>query len=245
MCRATASIKHGSWFQKSKLTFLEILLITYDIVCREPAHRIQNELSLGKQTVTDWGMFRRETMLVFLEGCSEKIGGPNQTVQIDESKFGRRKYHRGHPVQGQWVLGGIERGSGRLFLVPVPDRTADTLEAIIRDRIEPGTRVISDCWGANKPESLGYTRRTVNRSLHFMHPDTGDHTNTTESTWHCIKLFLGPYNRREEYVYHLAHYMFVARCIAQGIPPFLQFLHLVANTDWSQVDLPLSSDPAT
>jgi transposase-like protein len=141
-------------------------------------------------------MFCRETMLVFLEGCSEKIGGPNQTVEIDDSKFGRRKYHRGHTVQGQWVFGGIERESGRLFLVPITDRTADTLEAIIRNRIEPST-VISDCWGAyNKLDSLGYTHRTVNHSLHFVHPDTWDHTNTIQSTWHRVKLFLGPYNRR-------------------------------------------------
>jgi hypothetical protein len=31
-------------------------------------------------------MFCRETMLLFLEGCSVKIGGPNKTVEIDESK---------------------------------------------------------------------------------------------------------------------------------------------------------------
>jgi hypothetical protein len=35
-CRGTVSIKHGSWFQQSNLTFLEILLITYDSVRREP-----------------------------------------------------------------------------------------------------------------------------------------------------------------------------------------------------------------
>jgi hypothetical protein len=70
-------------------------------------------------------MFCRETMLVFLEGCSEKIGGPNETVDIDERKFGRRKYHRGHPVWGKWVLGGVERHYGKLFLAPVRDRSAD------------------------------------------------------------------------------------------------------------------------
>jgi hypothetical protein len=76
-------------------------------------------------------MFCRETMLVFMEGYSEKIGGPNKTVEIYESKFGRRKYHRGHPVKGQWVFGGVERGSGRIIFVPVPDRITDTLTAIL------------------------------------------------------------------------------------------------------------------
>jgi transcriptional regulator GlxA family with amidase domain len=46
------------------------------------------------------------------------------------------------------VFGGVERESGRTLLVAVPDRTADTLVAIIRDWIEPGTTVISVCWGA-------------------------------------------------------------------------------------------------
>jgi hypothetical protein len=38
-------------------------------------------------------------------------------VEIDESKFGKGKYSRGHHVKGQRVFGGVERGSGRKFLV--------------------------------------------------------------------------------------------------------------------------------
>ena len=59
-------------------------------------------------------------MLVYMEGCSETIGGPNKTVEIDESKYGGRKYGRRHPDKGQWMFGGVERESGKTFLVPVP-----------------------------------------------------------------------------------------------------------------------------
>jgi transposase-like protein len=184
-------------------------------------------------------MFCKETMLAFLEGCSVKIGGPNKTVEIDESKFGRRKYLRGHPVEGLWVFGGVKRESGETFLVPVKDRTVNTLIAIIRDWIEPGTTVISDCWGAYRGlGSQGYMHRTFNHSIHFVDPHTGAHTNTILSTWRHVKVFLGQYNRGDDYEFHLAHYMFASRYKAQGVPPSLQFLHLIANTDWSMSHFP-------
>ena len=53
---------------------------------------------------------------------SEQIGGIGQVVEIDESKFGKRKYNKGHSVEGQWVFGGIERSSEKIFLVPVEKR---------------------------------------------------------------------------------------------------------------------------
>jgi transposase-like protein len=174
---------------------------------REQASWIQSEYCLSAHTVADWGMFCRETMLVFLEGSSVKIGGPNRTVEIDESKFGRRKYHRGHPVKGQWVFGGVERESGETFLVPVPDRTADTLMTVIRDWIEPCTTVISDSWAAYRNlDAQGYTHRTVNHSIQFVNPHTWAHTNTIERTWRSVKAFLG-----QDYEFHLTHYMFAAK----------------------------------
>ncbi|KCZ77845.1 hypothetical protein H311_01137, partial [Anncaliia algerae PRA109] len=38
-----------------------------------------------------------------------KIGGPGIQVQLDESKFGKRKYNRGRRIEGVWVFGGVEK----------------------------------------------------------------------------------------------------------------------------------------
>ncbi|KAK4290150.1 hypothetical protein Pmani_036937 [Petrolisthes manimaculis] len=78
-----------------------------------------------------------------------KIGGKDMIVEIDESKFGKRKYNVGRIVEGQWVFGGICRETKSTFLVPVEKRDKDTLLQIIKDKIEPGSIIISDCWKAN------------------------------------------------------------------------------------------------
>lgn len=39
----------------------------------------------------------------------KRNGGPGRTVEIDESKFGKRKYHQGKSEDSVWALGGIER----------------------------------------------------------------------------------------------------------------------------------------
>lgn len=76
---------------------------------------------------------------------SEKKG-VGKSVQIDESKIGKCKYHRGHRVDSQWVFGGIEGESRKCFMLPVDDRSEVTLSPIIRQWIEPGTLIVSDCW---------------------------------------------------------------------------------------------------
>jgi hypothetical protein len=75
------------------------------------------------------------------------IGGPGVLVEIDESKFGKRKYHRGHRVEGVWVVGGVECTAQRKRLITVPNRNAATMETIITRFVKPGSIIHADFWG--------------------------------------------------------------------------------------------------
>ena len=120
----------------SDLTLDEIIEFTYwwsEVLTQE-----QIKLDINPNTAVDWDMFCRETV--------EKLGCEGKVIQIDESKVGKRKYHRGHRVEGQCFFGGIEEDSRRCFLVAVEDPREAALLSIIQDWIEPGTLLVSDCW---------------------------------------------------------------------------------------------------
>ena len=83
---------------------------------------IGHELEIGHTACVDWASFCREICLqVFIEH-PKQLGGPGKTVEIDESKSGKRKFYWGHYVDGCWVFGGIERQSGRVFMEVVEKR---------------------------------------------------------------------------------------------------------------------------
>ena len=105
-----------------------------------------HELQLSSATVVDWANFCREVGEVIIAEKSKPIGGKNVRVQIDESKIGKRKYHKGHLVEGQWVFGRIEENSRKCFIFPVEERSVATLLPIIKKWIKPGSTIISDCW---------------------------------------------------------------------------------------------------
>ena len=102
----------------------------------------------GNTHGVDWDRFCREICEVMYLESEDKISGPGKRVQIDESKFGKRKYHRDHRVEGQWVFGGIEEDSRKSFMFAVEERSERTLLRIIETFIAKGTTIISDCWKA-------------------------------------------------------------------------------------------------
>lgn len=75
------------------------------------------------------------TILNYLQEHSEKIGGINKVLEVDELKFNKQKYDIEHTVDG--VFAGAERYSDRMFLVAVHDRRQNMLTCWI----EPGKMI--------------------------------------------------------------------------------------------------------
>lgn len=146
--------------------------------------------TVSSATIVDWGNFFRDVCANHLLQNPLKIGDKGTIVEIDETVLVRRKYNRGKNVSEQWIFGGVERGSGKCFLVPVEHRNADTLLPIIQKHILPNTTIMLDLGKAyfrigELPKK--YRQLTVNNSVNFGDPDSDVCTNTIKSTWQKFK----------------------------------------------------------
>jgi hypothetical protein len=189
--RSTRSIFQGSFFENCRIGPHQALEIAYYWSVGISSTCILKMTDHSTETIAAYLRFLAELVAANAQETQGQLGGPGIVVEIDEAKFGKRKYNRGHRVEGAWVFGGVERTpERRMFAMVVPDRSADTLLAAIRERIHPESTIHSDLWrGYGGIESvLGMEHRTVNHSLHFRDPDTGVHTNTIEGTWNGLRI---------------------------------------------------------
>lgn len=196
-CRASYSVLAGSFFSQSRIKCNEALLIGYFWLGGCGHGMLKQFTGHSSKTITDYISFYRQLVTSSLDSDDTLVGGENIIVEIDESKFGKRKHNRGHRVDGVWVVGGVERTEERrVFAETVSDRSAETLLDVIRRHVRPGSIIITDLWrGYSAIESnLGLEHRTVNHSVEFVAED-GSHTNTIEGTWCGIKFRVSPRNR--------------------------------------------------
>lgn len=213
-CNWKGSAKTSSFLNKCKLDLVKCWrVIIYLLYHNPPRHSFLVEsLKLGPNTVVDWFSFYREVVEYHTKANAEPLGGPGCIIEIDEAKFGKRKYNRGRIVKGQWVLGGVVRGTGESFFVPVPDRTKKTLIKIILKTVRPGTIIITDCWRAYYTLRSRFKYLTVNHSNNFVDPESGAHTNNIERKWRDIRAAIPKYGRSSKHFQgYLAEYMFKNR----------------------------------
>ncbi|KII65724.1 hypothetical protein RF11_09615 [Thelohanellus kitauei] len=86
-----------------------------------------------------------------------ELGEMAKFLKFHQSQLYRSKYNVGRRLGTGWFFGGIERGDpSKIFLVQIPNRKAERLLPIIRDKILPETTIISDSWRAyNRIVTIG------------------------------------------------------------------------------------------
>ena len=191
-CRQEFSVTKNSFFFKAHISLFSLVWLLWGFCEGMENNWFIRHLGLSSRTVVDWLNFCREVCMVCIQGNSKQIGGFGFIVEIDESKFVKRKYNKGKAKKCEdWVLGGICRETGQIFMRIVKYRKRETLEQIILEYVKPGTVILTDCWAAYNNlkglEGMDYTHYTVNHSDTYVDPITGAHTNTIEGTWAHFK----------------------------------------------------------
>ena len=200
-CRSRKCQKEGEWCESMyKGTFFEdvkggrrhLLKFLYFWLSGATSNQLKIYTGWSNDKVLAWTDYVQQLIATVLINDGVQVGGPGVVVEIDESKFGKRKHHRGHSVEGVWVFGGVElTPERRFFALVVEKRDATTLLPLIRQFIAPGSIIRSDCWGACNDIDIqeGYEciHESVNHHKWFRDPCTGVHTNNIEGTWHALK----------------------------------------------------------
>ncbi|KCZ76162.1 hypothetical protein H311_02847 [Anncaliia algerae PRA109] len=188
-CGHTVSIWENTIFKNSKLSFLKICAIIDLWILGGKNSLICKILLISKPTLTRLFKIVFNVAIPKYYASFKKLGGSNIEVEIDKSKFGKRKYNKGHKVEGVWIFGMVERSKERKILViPVEKRNKKTLTNILLNYVEKDSIILSDCWKAYSDLFLYFKQhKTVNHTKGFKNDENGVHTNTIEGNWFAIK----------------------------------------------------------
>jgi len=186
----TQSIFKGSFFENARGGKCMILLFLYHWLCGCSTDALATLTGWGSQKVTEWMKSIHQLIATVILNDDIQLGGPGVNVYIDESKFGKRKYNKGHRVEGAWVFGGVD-DTRKVFALVVEKRNAKTLIPLIKKFIAKGSNIISDYHGGYNTIAMlkgyNYTHERVNHSKWYVDPITGVNTNPIEGTWTGMK----------------------------------------------------------
>jgi hypothetical protein len=189
-CRRQASFLTTSFFGQSRLPVNEVMELGYYWLAQCSRESLLRITGHSPNTVSDYMAHYRQLVGESLDTDDTVVGGPGISVYVDESKFGRRKYNRGHRVEGVWVIGGVDSTPERnMFAETIETRDRDSIVAALTRHIAPESIVVTDCWRGYSgiDEALSVRHMTVNHSAGFVNPENNACTNAIEGTWAGMK----------------------------------------------------------
>ncbi|MGH8615813.1 MAG: IS1595 family transposase [Gammaproteobacteria bacterium] len=159
--------------------------------CKNGISSYEVARALGVTQKTAWFMLHR-IRLALQRGTFDRLSGE---VEADESFIGglarnMHKSKRAENVKGtggagkQVVMGILER-HGNVRVAHVADTRMATLQAKVREHVEPGSELFTDAWVAYTGLSPDYVHKVIDHAESYVKGNI--HTNGIENFWSLLK----------------------------------------------------------
>lgn len=214
-CRQLFSITTGTYFENTKLPLRKWLIAMY--LClnhKKGVSSLQLAETIGVTQKTAWFVLHRIREIVQAE-VPQMLQGE---VEVDETYIGGKEKNRHKSKKlkerlgdrtsievrkqnSKWyeqkdiVIGGIERGTGRVVAKHIPTLKGATQLKFMRDTVRKGSTVITDEHHGYGLVNKYYNHHTVVHSKD-IYVDGDIYTNTIENFWSIVKRCLyGTYHQ--------------------------------------------------
>jgi transposase-like protein len=209
----TFTLKTGTIFEDSPIALEKWLPATWLLLnCKNGISSYEIARDLGVTQKTAWFMLGRIRLAMQDEDTGGKLGGPGVEVEADETFIGGKARNM-HPARrnkmrergnfGKTIVSAVLERHGKVRATVVPNRRKKTIQAHLREHVEPGSTVYSD-------ELLSYDglddykHKVINHAETYVNGQI--HTNGMENFWSLLKRGLkGTYVAVEPF--HLFRYV--------------------------------------
>jgi transposase-like protein len=183
-CRQKFTVTIGTIFEDTKIPLRKWFIAIYIFTSHKKGiSSCQLAKDLGITQKSAWHMLHR---IRFAFGINEPTE-LTDTVEVDETYIGgKRKGKRGRGAAGKTAVLGLVERKGRVYARPVSSINAKTLQDIVRERVEPGSRVVTDELSSYKGLEKQYSHDTI-RHADGIYVAGDIYTNTIEGYWSLLK----------------------------------------------------------
>lgn len=202
-CKKQFSIKQGTIMEDSPLGYDKWMCAVWLIAnAKNGISSYEIHRAIGVTQKSAWFMLHR-IRLAMKTGSFLKMSG---TIETDETFVGGKaknmhKDKREAVIKGRGavgkaiVMGLLERGDkeagkvSQMKAMVVANRSAETLQGVIRENVETGSHVMTDEWTGYDGLNADYIHSVINHSVKYA--EDGITTNGAENFWtlfkRCIK----------------------------------------------------------